>query len=433
MNQFDVLVVGGGFGGAFAARRLEYHLGGRSERVLLVAPQNFFLFSPLLPEAASGTLEPRHSVIPLREFLPNTTILTGDVAELDANGKRAKVVDLNGDIHEVAFRSLVLSPGSVPTTLPVPGLVEHAVGFKTLSDAIWLRNRVLRQLEAADATDDLALRRELLTFTFVGGGYSGVEALAELESLTRDALRRAYPRLRPADLRWVLIEATRTLLPGLDERLARYAERVLRRKGVELHLGTRLESCENGVVRLSDTTVAPFPSATIVWTAGQRPNDLARRSGLPVDDRGRIPVDPELRVHGVHETYAIGDAAAVPDPARPGEWCPPTAQHALRQGLTAADNVAAGFGIGRPRPFTYRNKGLAVTLGRNQGVAQVYGYTFTGFLAWWMGRSYHLLMMPGTARKARIVSDWTISLFFPRDVSQLGALGHPTPLTPPGD
>ncbi|HZN13074.1 MAG TPA: FAD-dependent oxidoreductase [Acidimicrobiales bacterium] len=433
MNQFDVLVIGGGFGGAFAARRLEHLLRGRAERVLLVAAENFFLFSPLLPEAASGTLEPRHAVIPLREFLPRTAVITGEVTSLDVDGRRAKVVDLNGETHEVAFRSLILSPGSVPTTLPIPGLLEHAVGFKTLPDAIWLRNRVLRQLDAADATDDLALRRELLTFTFIGGGYSGVEAIAELESLTRDALRRAYPRLRVTDLRWVLVEAADSLLPGLDARLARYAERVLRRKGIELYLKTRLESCEHGVVQLSDPTVAPYASATIVWTAGQRPSDLPRQSGLPVDQRGRVPVDAYLRVDQHDRTYAVGDAAAVPDPAAPGRVCPGTAQHALRQGIVAAQNVAADLGIGTATPFTYRNRGLAVTLGRNQGAAQVRRFTFTGFLAWWMGRSYHLLMMPGVARKARVVSDWTISLFFPRDVSQLGGLGRPTPLNPPED
>ncbi|MBA3653241.1 MAG: FAD-dependent oxidoreductase, partial [Actinobacteria bacterium] len=298
MNQYDVLIVGGGFGGAFAARRLEQLLRGRGERVLLVAGENFFLFSPLLPEAASGTLEPRHAVIPLREFLPRTAVLTGRVTALDPAARRATIVDLNGDTHEVAFRSLILSPGSVPTTLPIPGLLENAVGFKTLPDAIWLRNRVLRQLDAADATDDLALRRELLTFTFIGGGYSGVEALAELESLTRDALRRAYPRLRPNDLRWVLVEAAPTLLPGLDPRLASYAERALRRKAVELHLSTRLESCVDGIVHLSDNAVAPYTSATIVWTAGQRPSELPRRIGLPVDDRGRVPVDSYLRVPG---------------------------------------------------------------------------------------------------------------------------------------
>ena len=433
MHQFDVLIIGGGFGGAFAGRRLEHLLRGRSERVLLVAPENFFLFSPLLPEAASGTLEPRHAVIPLREFLPRTTVITGEVASLDPGGHRAKVTDINGDAHEIAYRALILSPGSVPTTFPIPGLVENAVGFKTLPDAIWLRNRVLRQLDAADATDDLAHRRELLTFTFIGGGYSGVEALAELESMARDALQRAYPRLSPDDLRWVLVEATDSLLPGLDARLARYAERALRRKGVELHLSTRLESCEDSVIRLSDASVAPFTSGTIVWTAGQRPSDLPRQSGLPVDERGRVPVDDYLRVAGYEWTYAVGDAAAIPDPANNGRPAPATAQHALREGVIAADNVAADFGVGTPKRFTYRNRGLAVTLGRNQGTAQVGRFTFTGFLAWWMGRSYHLLMMPGLARKTRVVSDWTISLFFPRDVSQLGTLGRPTPLTPPGD
>lgn len=430
MTQYDVLVVGGGFGGAFAARHLETLLKDRSERVLVVAPENFFLFSPLLPEAASGTLEPRHAVIPLREFLPHTTILTGEVTALDVRGRTAKVVDLNGDVHDVGFKSLVLSPGSQPTTYPIPGLHEHAVGFKTLADAIWLRNHVLRQLEAADATDDLTLRRELLTFTFIGGGYSGVEALAELESLARDAVKRSYPKLRPSDMRWVLIEAADSLLPGLDARLARYCEKVLRKKGIELHLARQLTSCENGIVTISDPLVTPYPSRTIVWTAGQQPSDLPKQSGLDVDGRGRVAVDDYLRVPGFERTYAIGDSAAVPDPAALGRPCPPTAQHALRQGRVAAINVAADLGIGEAHSFKYRNRGLAVTLGRNQGVAQVKKLTFTGPLAWFMGRSYHLLMMPGVARKSRVVSDWTISLFFPRDVSQLGALGHPTPLPP---
>ena len=427
----DVLVVGGGFGGAFASFGLERALLRRrpSTRVLLVAPENFFLFSPLLAEAASGTLEPRHAVIPLRELLHRTDVLAGEVASIDVAARRAEVVDLNGDRHDVAYRTLVLSPGSVPTTFPVPGLLEHAVGFKTLSDAIWLRNRVLRQLEAAEAAEDPERRRELLTFTFVGGGYAGVEALAELESLARDALR-TYRRLRPTDLRWVLVEAADSLLPGLDDRLARYSAANLRRRGVELHPSTQMTSCEGGVVRLSDPTVAPYPSGTIVWTAGQRPHPLLRTLGLPLDDRGRVVVDAYLRVPGAPDVYALGDAAAVPDPD--GGTCPPTAQHALRQGRLAARNVAADWGVGTPAPFRYRNRGLAVTLGEREGTAQVLGRTFTGFLAWWMGRSYHLLMTPGAARKTRIVSDWTISLLFPRDVSQLGALGKPSPLAPPG-
>lgn len=430
MVTYDVLVVGGGFGGAFAARQLERELRGRRPpRVLLVAPENFFLFSPLLPEAASGTLEPRHAVIPLRELLHSTDIVTGEVADVDVGAKCAEVVDVNGDHHHFGFRTLVLSPGSVPSIVPVPGLAEHAVGFKTLADAIWLRNRVLRQLEAASASDDPARQRALLTFTFVGGGYAGVEALAELESLAKDALR-TYPRLRPTDLRWVLVEATDSLLPGLDERLAAYSSDNLRRRGVELHLSTRLTSCEGGVVELSDPSVPPYPSGTIVWTAGQRPHPLVSELGLPLDDRGRLQVDDHLRVSGTTDVYALGDAAAVPDPD--GGTCPPTAQHALRQGLLAGRNVAADLGVGQAAPFRYHNRGLAVTLGKREGTAQVLGRTFTGFLAWWMGRSYHLIMTPGAARRARVVSDWTISLLFPRDVSQLGGLGKPSPLSPPG-
>ncbi len=425
MTRYDVLVVGGGFGGAFFARELERLLRGRRRRILLVAPENFLLFSPLLPEAASGTIEPRHAVIPLRELLAVTELLIGTVERLDLDSRRALARDLNGDEHEIGYDRLVLAPGSVPATVPVPGLREHAVGFKTLADAIWLRNRVLRQLDAADAADDLTERRRLLAFTFVGGGYAGVEALAELESLVRDAVRR-YPRITAADCRWVLVEASPSLLPGLDPDLARFTERTLRRRGVEVLTETRLESCTGGVVVLTADRTPPYPSGTIVWTAGQRPNPVLRTWGLPLGARGAVPVDRHMRVPGHDGVYAVGDAASVPDPE--GGIAPDTAQHALRQARTAARNVASDLGVGDPAPFSYRTRGLAVTLGKWQGTAQVRSATFTGPLAWWMGRSYHLLMMPGLGRKLRVVSDWTIALVFPRDVSQLGQLGSPTPL-----
>jgi NADH dehydrogenase len=432
VQQYDVLIVGGGFGGTEAARALEQRLRHRSERVLLVAPDNFFTFTPLLPEAASGTLEPRHTVIPLRQLLPRTDVIAGRIVALDLEGRRATVEDLNGEHHEVAFRIVVLSPGGVPTVFPIPGLVEHAVGFKTLPDAIWLRNRVLRQLEAAEATHDLDHRRALLTFTFVGGGYAGVEALAELESLARDVIK-TYDRLRPRDLRWVLVEATDGLLPGLDRRLAAYSEQQLRRRGIEVHLGTRMTSCEDGVVVLSDPELAPYRSGTIVWTAGQRPSPLVAELGLDLalDERGRIVVDDHLRAVGRGGVYALGDAAAVPDPTT-GGTCPATAQHAIREGRVAGRNAAAELGAGPAAPFRYRNRGLAVTLGKHQGTAQVKRFVFTGPLAWWMGRSYHLLMLPGSVRRARILTDWTLALFFARDVSSLGALGAPTPLQTDG-
>lgn len=393
--------------------------------MLLVAPENFLLFAPLLPEAASGTIEPRHAVIPLREMLRRTQLLVGQVTSIDVDAHTAVAEDLTGARHELSWDQLVLSPGSVPSVIAVPGLVDHAVGFKTLPDAIWLRNRVLRQLETADATVDPQRRRELLTFTFVGGGYAGVEALAEMESLVNDALP-TYPNLSRKDLRWVLIEARNSLLPGLDPKLARYSERHLRRRGVEILLETWLESCVDKVIEVSKPGVAPYVSETIVWATGQRPSPLVSGLGLTTDEVGRLIVDDHIRAIGRADVFALGDAAAVPDPD--GGICPGTAQHAVRQAKVCAHNVAANLGVGAPVRFTYRNRGLAVTLGRNQGTAQVYRFTFTGVPAWLMGRSYHLLMMPGLARKVRVVADWTTAMLFPRDLSQLGALGRRTPL-----
>ena len=425
----DVLIVGGGFGGATVARHLQDHLTGRGQpggsRVLLVSPENFLLFAPLLPEAASGTIEPRHAVIPLREMLRRTQLLVGEVTSVDLDARTAVAEDLTGANHEIAWGQLVLSPGSVPSVIAVPGLAENAVGFKTLTDAIWLRNRVLRQLETADATPDPVRRRELLTFTFVGGGYAGVEALAELESLVGDALH-TYPSLSRQDLRWVLIEARVSLLPGLDPKLARYSAAHLLRRGVESILDTWLESCVDKKVVVSAPGVEPYVSETIVWATGQRPSPLVSELGLATDQAGRLIVDDRIRAIGRTDVFALGDAAAVPDPD--GGICPLTAQHAVRQAKVCAQNVAAALGVGQPTTFTYRNRGLAVTLGRNQGTAQVYRFTFTGVLAWLMGRSYHLLMMPGLARKVRVVADWTTAMLFARDLSQLGSLGRRAPL-----
>ena len=390
-----------------------------------MAPENFFLFAPLLPEAASGTIEPRHAVIPLREMLRRTELLIGDVITIDLEGRTAVVRDLTGARHDISWGQLVLSPGSVPIVVAVPGLAENAVGFKTLADAIWLRNQVLRQLETADATVDPVRRKELLTFTFVGGGYAGVEALAEMESLVNDALH-TYPGLSREDLRWVLIEARNSLLPGLDPKLARYSEQHLRRRGVEIHLETWLESCVDKTVVVSNPDVRPYVSDTIIWATGQRPSPLVSALGLATDEAGRLIVDDAIRATGHSDVFALGDAAAVPDPD--GGICPGTAQHAVRQAKVCARNVASALGVGDPTTFTYRNRGLAVTLGRNQGTAQVYRFTFTGVPAWLMGRSYHLLMMPGLARKVRVVADWTTAMLFPRDLSQLGTLGRRAPL-----
>lgn len=420
----DVLIIGGGFGGATFANRLERLTRGRPRKVVLVAPQNFLLFAPMLPEAASGTIEPRHCVIPLREMLDRTEVIIGEVTDLDPRSRTAVALDESGQRHEISFRAVLVAPGSIPQTFPIPGLLENAVGFKTLADAIWLRNRVLHQLELAASMTPGPARDAALTFTFVGGGYAGVEALAELQSLAHDAVKR-YPTVGVSDLRWVLIEAADTLLPGLDERLARYTQRDLTKRGVELHLSTRMTSCADHVVAMSNGE--SFESGTIVWTAGQRPDPAVAAWGLPVGERGSIPVNSAMEVEGLPGVYAVGDIAAVPDPAGNGQ-APNTAQHALREAKVAAANVVAFLDGGSPTTFGYRTRGLAVTLGKWQGTAQVKRFTFTGPLAWWMGRSYHLLMMPGLGRKARVVFDWTIGLFFRRDIAQLGELGKPTPL-----
>lgn len=423
--HYDVLVAGGGFGGATFAHRLECLTRRNPLKVVLVAPQNFLLFSPMLPEAASGTIEPRHCVIPLREMLERTDVIVGEVIEMEPVTKTAVVFDETGSHHEISFEAALVAPGSVPQTFPIPGLLDVAVGFKTLADAIWLRNRVLHQLELAASLADGEDRDSALTFTFVGGGYAGVEALAELESLARDAVSR-YPTIQAEDLRWVLIEAADTLLPGLDERLASFCERNLRRRGVEVHLSSRMTSCEEYLVQVNGDTAGSYRSGTIVWTAGQRPDPIIGTWGLATNDRGAILVGATMAVEGHSAIFAVGDIAAVPEPG--GGEAPNTAQHARREARVAAANVVAQFDGSSPKTFRCKTRGLAVTLGKWQGTAQVRRFTFTGPLAWWMGRSYHLLMMPGIGRKARVVFDWTIGLFFRRDIAQLGELGTPTPL-----
>ena len=429
----DVLIVGGGFGGVFCEIELESHMkrapkSARKPKVILVSEQNFLLFSPLLPEAASGTLEPRHCVTPIRQILRSTQLVSGRVTSINRDSKLATVTDVKGRTLVIGYQTLVLAPGSVPSIFPIPGLIEHAHGFKSLPDAIWLRNRLLAQLEAAESTHDPVQKRELLTFTFVGGGYAGIEALAELDSMSKEACA-FYHNISPSDFRWVMIEGTSSLLPGINEKLAKYSEVQLRKRGVEFHFNTRLVSCIDNVVVTDDGSISPYKSSTIIWTAGQRPSLLAKESRFQVDDRGKINVDEFMRVNGVEGVYAVGDCANVPDPD--GGYCPGTAQHAMRQGRIAGRGVAADFGLAVRRPFNYRTRGLAVTLGKGVGTAQIFGKTYTGWVAWWMGRSYHLIMMPGIARRLQILGDWMVGMLFDRDLSELGDLGHPARLDEP--
>jgi NADH dehydrogenase len=405
----------------YTALRLERRLARGGREIVLVNPENFMQYQPFLPEAASGNIEPRHVVVPLRQVLRRTKVVAGEVETLDHEARRASVRTIAGETRDVAYDQVVLGPGSISRVLPVPGLAERGVGFKTVTEAIHLRNHVLSRLEVAAGTEDPERRQAALTFLFVGGGYAGVEALGELEDLVRAAMRY-YPGLDRSDVRWYLVEAASSILPEIGEDLAAYAREHLERRGIRVLLSTRLESATDGVMRLSDGT--EFRADTLVWTTGVRPHPLAARAGFPVDERGRVLVDEFLRVRGVEGAWAAGDSAAVPD-LTTGGLCPPTAQHALRQARRLASNLLAGLDGRPPVAFRYANRGQLVSLGRYKGVARVMGIRLRGVAAWWVHRTYHLSRMPTVNRKVRIALDWTVGILFPRDVVQLGSLQHP--------
>lgn len=425
-----VVIVGGGFGGFFTALGLERatRRGGPPLDVTLIHDGNALVYTPFLPQAAGGTLEPRHVVVPLRGPLRQTRILVGRATEHDADARTIRFMSEAGDERVIPYDHLVASPGSVSRTLPIPGLREAAVGFKTVAEAIHLRNRAIKALEVANSSEDPAERAARLTFVFVGGGYAGVEALAELEDMMREA-KRLYPDLAGERLRFVLVEATDTIFPEVGARLSSYAMRELDRRGVEMRLETTVTDATNGGVTLSSGE--RIECHTLVWTAGVRTHPTMAMLGLPTDRKGRAVVDATLAVEGRENIWALGDSAAVPDPARIGLPCPPTSQHAVRQARVVARNIIATITGAELSRFAYRTLGTFVDLGRGKAVANVLGLQFRGVPAWFLARTYHLLQIPGIARKGRVAVDWTIALLFRRDVAELGTLGHPPPLEPP--
>ena len=406
------LILGGGFAGSYVARYL-----GKAGATI-VSLENFMLYTPMLPEAASGTLEPRHVVVPIRMMCPHAELLLGRIVGLDEEQRSVAVETAAGNV-QVHYEQLVVALGAVARTLPIPGLAEHGLGFKSLADAIWLRNHVLQQLElAAAATAEDAKRH--LSFVFVGAGYAGVEALAELSDLVRDALR-FYPGLKDMRQRWVLVDAAPKILPEIPKRLGEYATRELWKRGVDIRVSTTLESVEDHAVTLSDGS--RLETETLVWTAGVRPQPLLSRLGLPVDERGRVVVDSMLRVEGREHVWGLGDGARVPNEATPDHPDPPTCQHALRQARRLAKNLR-----GQAKPYRYRMLGQVATLGRHKGIADVLGLRLRGFPGWFVTRTYHLYQLPLLSRKFRVVIDWTVALFFRRDVAELSMLGHPARL-----
>jgi NADH:quinone reductase (non-electrogenic) len=429
---WQVVIAGGGFGGFYAARALERLLPAQSARVTLVNEANFLLYTPLLPGAAGATLDPRHVVVPLRSQLRRTDLVIGHVTGADPDRSALAVKRIDGEHVELAYDQLIVALGSVSRTLPIPGLAEHAIGLKSLSDATALRNQVLTCLDIAESLEDPARRAEYLGFVFVGAGYAGVEGLAELQDFAAQAIE-LYPRCRAQGMRWVLVEARERIMQEVPVSLSAFAERELRARGIEVRTDTTLLEVGASAATLSDNeTIA---ARTVVWTAGVKPSPAVAALGLPLDSQGRVVVDSTMRVsittsRGASRAtvWALGDCAAVPDAARAGAFCPPTAQHAIRQGRLVARNVVATLAGGAPRPFRYRTKGVVAELGRNQAVAITLGIRWRGLPAWLIARTYHLLLMPGFGRRLRLLADWNVALLFGRDASSPGRLGSATPL-----
>jgi NADH:ubiquinone reductase (H+-translocating) len=424
----DVVIAGGGFGGFYAAKKLE-RLAPPDVRITLINDNNFLCYSPLLPGAAAGTLDPRHIVVPLREHLHRCELRMGWVTGAEPARNVLHVEMISGEEIAYDYDQLVVALGSVSRTVPIPGLVEHAIGFKTIAEATALRNRVVRCLELAEGLDDPQARRPHLSFVFVGGGYAGLEGLAFLADFANDALKR-YPRCCEVGTRWMLVDAAARIMPEIQPQLADFTVKLLGERGIEFRLETQVKEVTDTSVTLSTGEVVPC--ATVCWTAGVKGNPVAERMGLPLQD-GRIVCEPTLRVQGFDNIWTAGDVAAVPDPARPGHPTPPTAQHAIRQGNLLGHNLAVTLGRrGSVKPFTFKTLGSFAELGRHNAVANLMGVRVRGFPAWAISRVYHLAWMPGLDRKSRLVADWSTEFIFPRDIAEMGQLGHPPPLDGPG-
>lgn len=409
-------MAGTGFAGYYCLRTLERLLPDEAADLVAVNPSDYMLYVPLLPEVAAGILEPRRVAVPLRAHLSRTRCLLATVTGIDVAGRTCTVVDAEGRPQELEWDRLVFACGSITRLLSIPGVAEHAKGFKSIAESIYLRDHILRQLELAEQTDDPAERVMRTTFVVVGAGYTGTELAAQGQLLT-EAARPSYPCLRDGEVRWLLLDLAPRVLPGLNERLAGPALRVLRERGIDVRLETSVNEVTATCVRLTDGS--EIPTRTVVWCVGVKPDPLVGALDLPTK-QGRLVVDPWLEVPGQRGLYAAGDAAAVPDLFHPGEITPMTAQHAQRQGKVAGVNVAASLGYGSQRPYKHRELGFVVDLGGNQAVADPLHLPISGPLAKLVTRGYHLLALP--TGRLRVVADWIIDRVTRRQLVQFGLI-----------
>ena len=427
-----ILMVGGGYVGMYTALRLQRKLNAELKRgeveITVLSPDPYMTYQPFLPEAAAGSISPRHVVVPLRRVLDQCRIVIGEAKSIDHAKRTVTLTTLateeeGAGAEQLSYDELVLAPGSIARTLPIPGLADYAIGFKTVEEAIGLRNHVIEQMDIASSTRDPAIRDAALTFVFVGGGYAGVEALGELEDMARYTARY-YHNVEPDDMKWILVEASNRILPEVGPEMGKYTITELRRRNIDVRLETRLDSCADRIAVLSDG--ARFPTRTVVWTAGVKPHPVLAASDLPLTERGRLKCTPQLTVEGTTHAWAAGDAAAVPDvTAEPGTETAPNAQHAVRQAKVLGDNIAHSL-RGEPlETYAHKYAGSVASLGLHKGVAHVYGRKLKGYPAWFMHRVYHLSRVPTFNRKARVFAEWTLAGLFKREIVSLGSLEHP--------
>ncbi|CED91499.1 NAD(P)/FAD-dependent oxidoreductase [Actinomyces succiniciruminis] len=435
-----VVIAGGGYVGFTAARALRRRLNTDEVEIAVVDPRPYMTYQPFLPEVAAGSIQPRHVVASHRRGLDGITILTGSVTGIDHANRNITITPPTPEStrvvpepYQLAYDHLVLALGAEARTLPIPGLAEQALGFKQVEEALALRNRVLSNIEEAASTWDHDRRRRLLTFVFVGGGFAGVEAIAELEDMARAAVAK-IPSVEQSDVHFVLVEGTRRILPELTEELSGYGLQQLRERDIDVRLSTFLNSCVDGHVVLSDGT--EFDADTIVWTAGVKAAPVLADSDLPIEGRGRVTTLPTLQVARdgvvVDGAWAAGDCAAVPDltSADPAATCAPTAQHAVRQAKVLADNLAATLAAGPDASveltgYRHENLGTVASLGIGKGVARILGHNLRGLPAWTAHRGYHVYAMPTLNRKVRIMMDWFAAAVFRRDLASFGSVAAP--------
>ena len=410
-----IVVIGAGFAGYQAAKTLCKLAKGRAE-IVVVNPTDYFLYLPLLPEVATGILEPRRVTVSLADTLPDVRLVLGEVDGLDLEKRIVRYADPDDRPGEIGYDRLIIAAGSVNKLLPIPGVAEHAHGFRGIPEAVFLRDHLTQQIERADATDDQAERDSFCTFVVVGAGYTGTEVAAH-GVLYTDLLKKRRPRLRNQRIRWMLLDVAERVLPELDIRLSRTADMVLRDRGVEIQMKMSVEEATREGVRLTDKEFVPTQS--LIWCVGVRPDPVVEALGLKTE-RGRLFVDEFLNVPGHPDVFACGDAAAVPDLTRPGEVTPMTAQHAERQGRRAARNVAASFGTGERKAYSHKDLGFVVDLGGTQAAADPLHIPLSGLPAKVVTRGYHLLSMPGN--RIRTATEWLLDATLTRQTTHLGVI-----------